>query len=70
VAVALVCALSVVSIGLAIQDIYDKLDRVTIRLCVAEARVRSIDQQLGGQAAGVYVPPHPPERACRAKPGK
>jgi len=68
---ALMAAASVTLIGLAINDIYDKLDHATIRLCVVEARVRNLDEAVGGQRAGVLVPQRPPpERECRAKPGK
>ena len=67
----LVGGASVGLIGAAIQDIYGKLDNAVIRLCVVELRVRNLSEAIGGQQSGLMVPQRPPpQRECRAKPGK
>jgi len=70
---ALIGMLSVVSIGLAINDIYNKLDNTTLRLCLVEGWQR-VSVQIIARQAGVKIPafPHPlppVPKPCTARPG-
>jgi hypothetical protein len=63
---------STVLIGLAINDIYNKLDNTTKRLCAVEIKQQEALNELGGRVHPPFTVPALPQlpHPCSAKPGE
>ena len=59
-----------VFIGIAINDIYNKLDNATIRLCIVEVRQWAALRDVAMRAHVKPPAPIPISHSCRALPGK
>ena len=66
---AIIGAVMTGAVGWAVQDIYGKLDRATIRLCVVEYRQWQATEDIAG-LLHVHLEPLRLPHQCRAKVGK